>query len=118
MIKKLSGIALIRAGMRWQPRGIVVFVMIVAVLAFAGTAGCDRRRAVDDDDAAHQVPGLTSESVYGEAPRFAELVATGALPPVDERLPVNPVIVEPVERVGVYGGTWRMGATSSFNRPV
>ena len=29
------------------------------------------------------------------------------LPPVEERLPANPlVVVEPIEEVGVYGGTW------------
>lgn len=34
-------------------------------------------------------------------------VASGALPPVAERLPTNPLVITPVEEVGVYGGTWR-----------
>lgn len=34
-------------------------------------------------------------------------VASGALPPVAERLPANPLVITPVESVGVYGGTWR-----------
>lgn len=34
----------------------------------------------------------------------------GTLPPVDERLPENPQLVEPGERPGEYGGRWRMGA--------
>ena len=29
------------------------------------------------------------------------------LPPVEERLPSNPLVVTPVDSVGVYGGTWR-----------
>ncbi|WP_186766949.1 ABC transporter substrate-binding protein [Devosia ginsengisoli] len=29
------------------------------------------------------------------------------LPPVEERLPANPLVVTPVESVGTYGGTWR-----------
>jgi peptide/nickel transport system substrate-binding protein len=29
------------------------------------------------------------------------------LPPVEERLPENPVVVEPVDSIGTYGGTWR-----------
>ncbi len=45
---------------------------------------------------------------YSEAPAVAEMVAAGTLPPVEERLPSEPMVVEPVERVGVYGGTWRM----------
>ena len=42
---------------------------------------------------------------YNEAPELAELVAAGELPPVEERLPVNPVVVEPYEGIGQYGGT-------------
>lgn len=36
-------------------------------------------------------------------------MAAGQLPPVAERLPRSPVIVQPVERIGTYGGTWRIG---------
>ncbi|GAB4568543.1 MAG: ABC transporter substrate-binding protein [Anaerolineae bacterium] len=46
-------------------------------------------------------------SKYSEAPQLAELVRQGKLPPVDERLPENPVVVPVVERVGQYGGTMR-----------
>ena len=56
------------------------------------------------------LPGITlaqdDTTTYSEAPMLAELVASGDLPPVEERLPENPLVVEPVERVGVYGGTW------------
>ena len=41
---------------------------------------------------------------YGEAPELAALVASGTLPPVEERLPRNPLVVTPAERIGVYGG--------------
>lgn len=44
-------------------------------------------------------------SAYQEAPALAELVASGDLPPVDERLPDNPVVTEVVEEIGQYGGT-------------
>jgi peptide/nickel transport system substrate-binding protein len=36
------------------------------------------------------------------------LVADGQLPPVAERLPTNPQVVE-ADSIGTYGGTWRMG---------
>lgn len=42
-----------------------------------------------------------------ESPMLAELVAAGELPPLAERLPTEPLVVEPVESVGQYGGTWR-----------
>ena len=47
---------------------------------------------------------------YNEAPMLAELVKEGKLPPVEERLPISSdiYVVEPVEEVGQYGGTWRM----------
>lgn len=46
---------------------------------------------------------------YNEAPMLAELVRAGLLPPVEERLPIaeDVVVVEPVEEIGQYGGTWR-----------
>ncbi|HEX2994299.1 MAG TPA: ABC transporter substrate-binding protein [Anaerolineales bacterium] len=47
-------------------------------------------------------------SKYSEAPALADMVEAGKLPPIEERLPVNPLVVEAAE-VGQYGGTWRMG---------
>ena len=38
---------------------------------------------------------------------LAERVARGELPPVEERLPKDVMVVEPVESIGEYGGTWR-----------
>jgi ABC-type transport system substrate-binding protein len=53
-------------------------------------------------------PVAAGSGQYNEAPMLAELVQAGQLPPVDERLPPTPLVVDPVEQVGVYGGTWRM----------
>jgi peptide/nickel transport system substrate-binding protein len=46
---------------------------------------------------------------YKESPMLAELVSAGKLPPVEERLPVNPFVVTPLESIGMYGGTWTTG---------
>ncbi len=51
---------------------------------------------------------------FQEAPVLKEQVARGELPPVESRLPEEPAVVEPVDRIGSYGGTWRrvsMGRT-------
>ncbi len=48
-------------------------------------------------------------SKYKEAPALAELAKSGKLPAVADRLPQSPMVVKPTEKVGVYGGTWRMG---------
>jgi peptide/nickel transport system substrate-binding protein len=34
-------------------------------------------------------------------------VKAGKLPPVDKRLPADPLVVPVVERTGRYGGVWR-----------
>ncbi len=49
---------------------------------------------------------------FGEAPALAKLVEEGKLPPIEERLPDEPAVVEPVEEIGEYGGTWRRAAVS------
>lgn len=46
---------------------------------------------------------------YNEAPMLAEQVRAGDLPPVDERLPAQPMLVETVDEIGQYGGEWRGG---------
>jgi peptide/nickel transport system substrate-binding protein len=43
---------------------------------------------------------------FNEAPMLSEQVAAGLLPPVEERLPVRPRVLDALE-VGQYGGTWR-----------
>ncbi len=51
--------------------------------------------------------GVTSALAvnYNEAPMLRTLVAAGELPPVEERLPKEPLVVEPIEEIGEYGGT-------------
>ncbi len=51
--------------------------------------------------------GTSLAQTYQEAPMLADLVAAGDLPPVEERLPSNPLVVEPVDEVGEYGGIIR-----------
>lgn len=50
-------------------------------------------------------------SEYHEAPELAEQVNSGDLPPVEERLPLNPVVVQPEEAIGKYGGILRKAVT-------
>ena len=56
------------------------------------------------------IPIITPERpvlTYSEAPELAELVNQGDLPPVAERLPRDPPVVQPLEELGRYGGTIR-----------
>ena len=47
------------------------------------------------------------DMMYNEAPMLADMVAAGDLPAVEERLPANPMVIEPFEEIGTYGGTLR-----------
>ncbi len=50
---------------------------------------------------------------YNEAPMLRTLVAAGELPPVDERVPEDPFVVEPFDEIGQYGGTVNVFATAT-----
>ena len=79
------------AAVRRDKRKLLARAMAVAAItAFA--ISCQR-------GAGDEVPA----SRYQEAPMLRERVAAGELPPVDERLPDEPLVVD-VPEVGEYGG--------------
>ncbi len=55
-------------------------------------------------------------TTFNEAPELAKRVAAGELPSVEDRLPEEPLIIPPIERIGQYGGTWRRGFTGRGDR--
>ncbi len=61
-------------------------------------------------------PTAAPAAKYKEAPILADQVKAGKLPPVEQRLPANP-LVETVDTVGQYGGIWHRGTLgpSDFN---
>jgi len=63
-------------------------------------------------------PNHQPETVFNEAPMLKMLVDNGTLPPVEERLPKSPVLIQPHSEVGTYGGTWRMGLLGYNNEDV
>ena len=79
-----------------------IAVTLVACLFLALRATRRRRRA----------PSIT------KPPALAEQVKAGALPPVEQRLPEQPLVVPVVEKIGEYGGVWRrafLGPADSNN---
>jgi peptide/nickel transport system substrate-binding protein len=64
-----------------------------------------------------QTPSPTAMN-FTEAPALAELVAAGSLPAVADRLPTDPLVVEPVEKIGKYGGTWRTAVVGGADQHV
>lgn len=50
---------------------------------------------------------------FAEAPMLAEMATAGTLPALADRLPVasDLLVIEPLDEIGKYGGTWRRGFT-------
>lgn len=48
---------------------------------------------------------------FNEAPMLADLVKAGKLPPVEQRIPAEPMVWQPLNETGKYGGTWRRAFT-------
>ncbi|MEJ7839673.1 MAG: ABC transporter substrate-binding protein [Thermomicrobiales bacterium] len=53
----------------------------------------------------------------GEAPSLTDQVSAGSLPPVQERVPIDSLVVTPVESVGTYGGRWRSALIGGSDTP-
>jgi len=66
------------------------------------------------------VPAAAQAPKLKEAPMLAEMVKAGKLPPVEQRVPADPLIVPVVERTGQYGGVWRRAflGPADFNNYV
>jgi ABC-type transport system substrate-binding protein len=79
-----------------------------AFLATTSATACDALSTrPGGDDGAPKGTGAKGTGAKGmEAPSLAEQVKAGKLPPVKERLPKEPLVVRPVERIGTYGGEW------------
>ena len=79
----------------------IALVIVLMVAGFSVFAGSNREEAAE--------PAATEATVaggrYNEAPVLQQLVEQGKLPPVDDRLPENPLVVQPYESIGKYGGT-------------
>jgi peptide/nickel transport system substrate-binding protein len=68
-----------------------------------------RRTFLAATGAALVLPAIPAfaQAALKEAPALAEAVAAGTIPPLAERLPLNPMVVQPFESVGKYGGDLR-----------
>ena len=80
-------------------RGMLLSAALTLLAPFALLAGAT------DEAAELSTEMAVPAGKYQEAPMLAALVAAGELPPVDERLPLEPRVAPPVEEIGTYGGT-------------
>lgn len=96
---------------RRTPIGAILLLLALLLAACGGGPA----PAEPEPSATEEAPAAANDTgtaevvtpgAYAEAPMLAEQVSAGELPPVDERLPANPIVITPVESVGQYGGTW------------
>ena len=104
--------------------GRVAWVVVVAVLTTAGPWTV-RVAAAQTPLASSEKPALVGKlegpevitdpaqfpTSFKEAPQLTDLVKAGKLPPVAERIGLDPIVVKPLHAIGTYGGTWRRGFT-------
>ncbi len=91
---------------------LLVVALLVSACGGASSPTVMEQMAADaetDVAAAPADAATTSASGYSESPMLAARVTAGDLPPVEERLPVNPAVVTPTKDVGQYGGEFHMG---------
>lgn len=77
------------------------FGLLGGVMAFAAPTGLAEQHNLDEYE---RMSGNMISS-FQESPLLAARVASGDLPPVDDRLPTDVAVVVPVEGIGQYGGT-------------
>lgn len=62
-----------------------------------------------------EVEAAPETGAYNEAPVLAARVQANELPPAGERLPEVPLVVQPNERVGKYGGDWHTAVVGGLD---
>jgi peptide/nickel transport system substrate-binding protein len=98
-------------------------VVVVLVLAIVLTSiGCRQAAPAPEQPAPAEEPSAIDESqeapvettapasAYSQSPMLDDM----DLPPVEERLPDNPLVIEPYDEIGQYGGTL-VRATAAFD---
>lgn len=81
-------------------RGLVCALTVVALLSFGVGVAFAGGQVEEEELAVEEMPP------DGEAPMLRALVEAGELPPVEERLPEEPKVLDDFD-IGMYGGTWR-----------
>ena len=101
-----------------------VLLLLLAGLS-GGHAADERAEGVIDPSVWRpewfEAPKTASElgiTEFQESPLLARKVANGELPPVEERLPDDPIVVYPLHETGQYGGTALLPNTPIFLNPV
>lgn len=81
----------------------LIVIFLAGALCLLGITPVLAQKVYSTLDEYEKLTGNKIEK-FNEAPMFRTKVAAGELPPVEERLPEEPLVVEP-QSIGKYGGT-------------
>ena len=85
-----------------------ILLAVIQWLTLVSLLGCT------DRNPRHSQNDISFEKLRAlkESPLITELVNQGKLPPLNERLPQESLIIHPYEQCGAYGGTWHFDVTA------
>lgn len=95
---------------------LLVVALLLSACGDGAPAAEEQPAAANAEPAAAEQPAAAAESAMDdthEAPMLHEKVLAGELPPLDERIPAEPLVIEPYNEIGQYGGTWHRFDTST-----
>jgi len=92
---------------------VVLLAGVLCLLTARSVLGFERHIKVYNSP--RNYTELTGEKIerFNEAHSLKVKVAAGELPPIEERLPEKPLVIEPFEKIGYYGGMLNTGTTWS-----
>ena len=68
--------------------------------------GDDQAAGLGEGDVSWPSLSDTMPSSFSESPMCAAKAEAGEIPALADRLPENPLVIQPAESIGEYGGTW------------
>lgn len=86
------------SGRRVRPAVLTLCITALLLVPVMGVFSGAQQEAAQESDRA---------AVDNQSPALAALVEQGELPPLEDRIPTNPFVVEPREGIGLYGGEFR-----------
>jgi len=87
----------------------LLITLLATAVCLLGVSSALAQKAWDTLQKYEEATGMRIES-FRESPMLEALVAAGELPSVEQRLPEEPQVVEPLEEIGLYGGTMHLTA--------
>ena len=91
----------------------LVFLSYASILMLACAMVFAEGRRERNQEAPQQA-AVVASGAFKEAPLLTQMVSEGLIPPVAERLPESPMVIEPLESVGRYGGTMNIFGQSPW----